>query len=262
MREITSSDNEKLKDFTQLYKTRKLRDERNVCILDGAKLVSDAAKAGHHIRQLFITDDISENYMAMAEPAVAACDEYYVLRGKAAHRISDLKAPQGIFAVVDRPVAVSVGKLAEHDRILGICGLQNPENAGACIRTAAALGYDGILVSSDCADLWSARASRASAGTQLSCDIAVTEDFASSVSELNRLGVTTMASALHKKAESVDRIGRAGKLFIAIGNEGHGLPAEVIEQCGRVVLIPMSDSAESLNAAAAAAILMWELRKK
>ena len=260
MLEITSAENEKLKQLSRLCREKKLRDELGVCVLDGAKLCADAEAGGLTVLQLWLSEDAAERYGDILQRVIAAAEECYILRAKAAAKLSELKAPQGVFALVKRPEEVSVSQLAGHSRILGLCSLQNPENVGAAIRTAAALGYGGVLLSADCADAWSPRALRAGAGCQLQTDIAVAQDFAAAVSQLNDAGVTTLASALHTDAVELGNVEKTPHMFIAIGNEGHGLPQSVIEASSSAVVIPMSERAESLNAAAAAAILLWELR--
>ncbi|MBQ9959286.1 MAG: RNA methyltransferase [Oscillospiraceae bacterium] len=260
MREITSAENEKLKQFTRVCREKKLRDEMGVCVLDGAKLCADAHAGGLRVLQLWLSEDAAERYGEQLQGVAAAADEVFVLRAKAAAKLSELKAPQGVFALVQRPQAVSVKALCANSRILGLCSLQNPENVGAAIRTAAALGFGGVLLSADCADAWSPRALRAGAGCQLQVDMAVADDYAAAVASLREAGVYTMASALHRDAVQLGSVQRRPQMFIAVGNEGRGLPQDVIDACDDAVVIPMSERAESLNAAAAAAILLWELR--
>ena len=261
MQEITSQDNGKLRAFMALCREKKERDRSGLCVLDGVKICRDAAATGYRLRQLWITGDAAERYARETEELSAAADEIFVIRSSAAKKLSELNSPQGVFAAVERPAPVSVKELASHSRILGLCGLQNPENVGGCVRTATALGFGALLLSSDCADIWSPRAVRAAAGTQFSCSISVTSDFAASVGELRDEGVLTCASALHRDSIPVTEVEKGGRLFLAVGSEGQGLPDDVTEACDKTVRIPMSASAESLNAAAAAAVMMWELRE-
>lgn len=260
MQEISSQDNGRLKTFVALYREKRERDRSGLCVLDGVKICRDAAAAGIPVRQLWITEDAAERYHDDIPQLITASDEVFVIKGSAARKISDLIAPQGVFAAVEKPAEQTAEDLSRHSRILGLCGLQNPENVGSCVRSAAALGYDAVLLSSDCADIWSPRALRAGAGTQLFCGISVSSDFASSVRALKEAGVLTCASALHTDSVPVTLVPRDRSIFLAVGSEGNGLPDEITELCELRVSIPMSGSAESLNAAAAAAVMMWELR--
>ena len=128
------------------------------------------------------------------------------------------------------------------------------------MRSVAALGFSAVILSSDCADIWSPRAIRAAAGTQLFCGITVIGDPVSLIRELREKDVLTCASALHADSVPVTEVPRDRGIFLAVGSEGRGLPEEITEACELRIRIPMSGSAESLNAAAAAAVMMWELR--
>ena len=260
MQEISSQDNGRLKAFAALCREKRERDRNGSVILDGVKICRDAVSSGHRVRQLWITEEAQEKYSRDIPELITASDEVFVIKGSAARKLSELVTPQGVFAEVERPAWTEPAELASGSRILGLCGVQNPENVGSCIRTAAALGYSAVLLSSDCADVWSPRTVRAAAGTQLSCRIASTRDFAGSVRELANAGVLTCASALHSDSVYVSDVPRDRKIFLAVGSEGSGLPDDVTEACEIRIRIPMSGSAESLNAAAAAAVMMWELR--
>ncbi len=260
MQEITSRDNGSLKRFLALCREKKERERNGLCVLDGVKICRDAVVYGHRLKQLWVSKDASDRYSDEVKKLADAADELFMISDSAAQKLSELNSPQGIFAVVEIPAAVSVDDIGSHSRILGICSLQNPENVGSCIRSAAALGFDSLLVSTDCADVWSPRAIRAASGTQFSCRISFTDDFAASVRQLRSSGVLTCASALHRDSVPVTEIKTDRSLFLAVGNEGRGLPEETVAACEKMIHIPMSGSAESLNAAAAAAVMMWELR--
>lgn len=262
MRAITSQSNSKLKEFTLLCRDRSERDRRNVCVLDGLKLCRDAVRNGVILKQLWLSDSSSEKYSSVLEPVISASEEVFIVTDSAAKKFSETVSPQGVMAMAERPENVSAGRLTETDRVLGLCGVQNPENVGGAIRTAAALGFKNIVVSHDCADPWSPRSVRAGAGTQLNCQILITDDFLTTVKELRRDGFRTIASALHMDSVSVVESKRDGKIFLAVGSEGSGLPEDVINACSEIIHIPLDEGVESLNAAAAAAIMMWELRKQ
>jgi len=261
MQEIRSQDNQKLKEFAALCRDKKQRDSRSLCVMDGIKLCRDAAGAGHEIVQLWVTETACGKYSAEIEELERSAAEAYLIRDSAARKLSETVTPQGVMASVKRPDFCDVGDVADEDRVLGLCGVQNPENVGGAIRTAVALGYRAVVLSPDCADPWSPRAVRAGAGTQLSCRICRADDFASAVSGLREAGFSAYASAIHRDSVPVTEVAKDGKIFLAVGSEGRGLPDEVIESCAQTVHIPMDPAAESMNAAAAAAVMMWELRK-
>ena len=262
MNEITSQSNGKLKELTLLCRDRSERDLQGLCILDGLKLCRDAVENGSKILQLWISESSTEKYREALETVIAASEEVYVVSDSAAKKLSETVSPQGVIALLKRPLDTDLYELASSDRILGLCGVQNPENIGAAIRSAAAFGFSGIMISRDCADPWSPRSVRAGAGTQLNCMIYTSHDFAGDVRKLGEEGFRTLASALHRDSVPLIDEKTTGKIFLAVGSEGSGLPEEVIEACSETVYIPLSEGVESLNAAAAAAVMMWELRKK
>jgi TrmH family RNA methyltransferase len=262
MTEIQSKSNERLKRLTELARSKHARDQKGVALVDGGKLCLDAVRTGHSLLELWITEYAYQKEPEQAQQLCAAAEEIFLLKGSAADRISDLKSPQGVWGVFRRPAFASPESLYTASRVLGIAEIQNPENAGAMIRTASALGYDGIIVSSETADLWSPRVLRAGALAQFNIPIAFTDDLVRIVVSMKEAGFLTCASALDESASSVQEIPSERKIFILIGNEGHGLPADLIKACEQSVYLPMSNGVDSLNANAAAAILMWELRRK
>ncbi len=262
MIEIRSKNNERLKALLELARSRKERERRGCVLVDGGKLCIDAVETGHELLELWITDTASSRDPALFKRLFAVADETFLLQDFAAEKISDLKAPQGIWGVFQLPDHAVLENLGKGRRILGICEVQNPENVGAMIRTASALGYDGILVSADSADLWSPRVIRAGALAQFNIPVCITDDFVSAVKQMNAAGFVSCASALDKTACSVSEVRKDGKILLLVGNEGHGIQKELLDVCTERVYLPMSHGVDSLNANAAAAILMWELREK
>ena len=262
MNEITSRNNEKLKSLIELAGSKKAREDRGLVIVDGCKLCTDAVDTGHSLLELWITETAAEKYHEEYLRFVSAAADVYLLKDHAAEKISQLKAPQGIWGVFALPEWTDTDKYRDCSRILGICGVQNPENAGAMIRTAAALGYDGVLLSDDCSDIWSPRAIRAGALAQMNIPVSKTENFPETVKRFNEMSYSTYASDLNKSSSDVKTVSGKEKILLIIGNEGHGIPQEVIDECSGSVYLPMADGVDSLNAGAAAAILMWETRKQ
>jgi len=261
MVEISSKNNEKLRSLIELADSKKARDSRGLVLVDGGKLCMDAVSTGHQLLELWVTGTAAEKYRDEYAALSSNAKETYIVKDYAAERISQLKSPQGIWGVFVCPDWAETEMFSNYKRILGICGVQNPENAGAMIRTAAALGFDGVILSDDCSDIWSPRAIRAGALAQMNISVSRTKEFVYTVKRFNEMGFVTYATALNEKAFDITQISKDSRIMLIIGNEGHGLPIEVIEACSGSIYIPMHNSVESLNANAAAAILMWELYK-
>ena len=138
-------------------------------------------------------------------------------------------------------------------------GLQDPGNAGMIIRTADALGIDGIILSGSC-DLYSPKVIRSTMGSIFRTNIMIENDAERLFSLLSSNGIKTSAAVIDKDAYDVTECSFEGRHAVFIGNEGNGLPAETARRCDSRITIPMHGSINSLNAAMAAGILMWELR--
>ena len=139
-------------------------------------------------------------------------------------------------------------------------GVQDPGNVGTILRTADALFCDGLLLVGGCADPWQPKAVRASMGAVLRCPVwSCTAEEAKGL--LSRSGIPLYGAALRRDTLDARAIPE-GKAAIAIGSEGRGLSAEMLALCDATVRIPMAEHCESLNAAAAAAVLLWELARR
>ena len=130
-------------------------------------------------------------------------------------------------------------------------------NLGAIIRSAAAFGIDTLLLSEDCADIYNSKTVRASMGTLFGQRIVRVPNLVDAITALRGQGRRVFAAALDHKAMRLGSFSPAVGDCVVIGNEGHGLCDTTVQACDASVYIPMTDRAESLNAAVAAAILMW-----
>lgn len=176
---------------------------------------------------------------------------------------------RGLWAVLQRRELPRLADFCEgKQRLAVLVDVVNPTNVGAIIRSAAALGMDGVLLTEGTVDPLTRRAARVSMGTvfQIPWTYARPDDRGNvSVTEcLSNLGFQTVAMALTKDSISIDdeRLKNAEKLAVLLGTEGDGLPKDVIETCTHRVMIPMYHGVDSLNVAAASAVAFWELGKK
>lgn len=165
---------------------------------------------------------------------------------------------RGVLALASRPVlpALRADNLPEGD-ILVLWNVTDPDNLGTLIRSAAALGSGGILLGPGCADPYSRKALRTSMGNALVRPLRTGD--ASALALLASAGKTTCAAALSEDAVPLDRFRTPRPVALVLGNEGWGLPEEVAGACDYRVTIPMARGVDSLNVAAAGAILMYAL---
>lgn len=169
--------------------------------------------------------------------------------------VSPAETPQGILSVCAMPVR-SLPEMLDGRRYVVLDGVQDPGNVGTILRTADAFGANGLFLVNACADLYNPKTVRATMGAVFRCPV-----WSCSAEELKQLltrsGLPLYGAALRKDtldARDVDYT----RCAIAIGSEGKGLSAQMLADCDRTVLIPMSEHCESLNAAIAASVLLWE----
>ena len=150
-------------------------------------------------------------------------------------------------------------------RITVLDGVVNPTNVGAIVRSAAALDIDAILFTKDCADPLYRRAIRVSMGNIFNIPwTIISNDRPKNMDKLKSLGFKTVSMALCEDSIGIDdtRLLNADKLAIIMGTEGEGLSDEVIKASDHTAKIPMSNGVDSLNVAAASAVIFWELSKR
>ena len=150
-------------------------------------------------------------------------------------------------------------KINKKERYIALENIQDPSNMGTILRTAEAFGVHGVILSKDCCDIYSPKVVRGSMGAVFRITTVIAENFTEYIRQLTRNGINTYASTPHE-AENIEHIDFSNGGVMLIGNEGNGLKEETIQVCLKRVKIPMTGRAESLNASAAAAILMYKLQ--
>ena len=170
---------------------------------------------------------------------------------------NDTKTPQGILAVVRRMEYTAEDILGETPHVLVLENIQDPGNLGTIFRTAEAAGATGIVLSKDCVDLYNPKVIRSTMGAIFRIPFIYTDDLKGTIDELKREGITVYAAHL-KGENSYDMEDYKTACAFLIGHEGNGLTEETAACADRKILIPMEGGAESLNAAVASAVLMFE----
>ena len=174
---------------------------------------------------------------------------------------------RGMLCAMRRPRLPSVEALCRtSSRLVILENIMNPTNIGAIFRSAAALGMDGVLLTSDCSNPLYRRAIRVSMGTvfQIPWPFLDSSWPLPGISELKNHGFHTVSMALRRDSVSIDdpKLSSKQKLAVILGSEGEGLLDETINNCDDTVCIPMFHGVDSLNVAAASAVAFWELGKK
>lgn len=265
---ITSRQNPLIKTVCALSEKKKRR-EMGMFRFDGSKLLEEAIR--HRIPLTYVLlHEQAERFLPLVHKAVEEgllAKECVLWVGDSAfEKMSEEHSPEGVITVAGIPENLHVRAagdslsqmLGHEERILVAQALRDPGNLGTVLRSCAALGIDRVILSEDCAELWSPKTMRAAMGAIFRMPTVTVDNLPQAIGSLRRGGRRVYATALHREALAVGEFPlHTGDCFV-IGNEGHGLTVDVIEACDASAIIPMREGSESLNAAAAAAICIWE----
>ncbi len=232
-----------------------MRSQSGLFVLEGIRLCFDAYKSGVEIETVFVTENCLEKSKEMAEKIINKANESYLVTQDVIKHICDTVSPQGIVCVCK--VKNCELRLEDDSKFAVLVDVQDPANVGTISRTAEAFGINALVVCGGC-DIYNPKALRASMGALFRLPVLQfneTEMF----DYFKNNGVKTFASTPRETAKKLTETNFSGKCAMLIGNEANGLPKETIDNCDVSVTIPMLGRAESLNAAAAASVLMFEM---
>lgn len=238
---ITSPQNETMKSLMKL-KQKKYRDETNTFLVEGFHLVEEARKY-HKVLKIITT--LNETY---DEETIHVSDNVM-------NKLTFTKTPQPIMALCQKNnsnVICENGK-----RYLLLDRVQDPGNVGTIMRTALAFGYDQIIMSPDCVDLYNDKVIRSTQGALFQMSVCVME-LNEAILKLHKQDVEVYGTCL-QNASSIDTYQTKEKMAFVMGNEGQGVSQDILDLCDNLVYIPIQ-SIESLNVGVAAAITMYHFR--
>lgn len=250
---ITSTANRQVKNIIQLTKNAKERRRQEVFVAEGIRMFAELppeSLQGVYVSETFLS---IREHVRMLEGIT-----YETVSDTVFQRMSDTCTPQGILCVVRTPVYALSDLLRGGETLLLVLeGIQDPGNLGTMFRTGEGAGVTGIILSETCVDLFSPKTVRATMGSICRVPFFMARDLRETLRELKRQQVALYAAHLDGR-ESYDRFSyKKGTAFL-IGNEANGLTAETAAQADTYLRIPMCGRLESLNAAMAAGILMYE----
>lgn len=253
METITSRENAKIKYACAVRDSEKQRAADGLFFAEGPKLCLELAKSCTP-RAMYATA------AALAKTPELAQFDPAEIAPHVAEKLSGTKSNQGVFALFETPVPPA-DTLGTARRILMLEGVQDPGNVGTLLRSAAAFGFDAIVLGPGCASPLSPKTLRSSMGAAGRLPTLYSDDLPAALAALRARGVTTLATALYR-SRPLDEAGNdfPGGLCVVIGSEGQGLTDRTVEACDMAVRIPMTDRVESLNAAVAGSVLLWHFR--
>ena len=252
--QISSKDNANVKAISLLQKSTKKRREEGVFVLEGVRLCLDALQNGFTPLKAFFSKTFLEKNEQIVYSFKSA--EIYEVNDTVFTKMSDTVNPQGILCTFKIPFATDK-IINPNGKYIALDNLQDPSNLGAVSRTAEAFAIDGLIVSGGC-DPFSSKSLRASMGALLRIPVIETDNIVDLSLKYN---LTTYASIVSKDAIKINEITFGEGSVVIIGNEANGVSNEVLDKADYKFTIPMTGRAESLNAAVAASIIIWEMTK-
>jgi RNA methyltransferase, TrmH family len=252
MKSIRSRDNPFYRELARLSGSARQRNKSDQTLLDGAHLLTAYLDSGNQPRHILLNaaalhdDEIAGLLQRVKDvPATQLDDKLFA-------GLSELKTPSGIIALIDLPRSPAVISGSSFSLLLE--DIQDPGNLGSMLRSAAAAGCDAAFLSPGCADAWSPKVLRAAMGGHFALSIHEQQDLPAVAKSFPG---TLLASSPYTKHSLYDCDLRGNVAFL-IGNEGAGLSVELLNLATQKISIPMSGKIESLNAAAATAICLFE----
>ena len=261
MTRIASKSNERVKRVCRLGRSASARRESGLFVLEGLRLCCDAALNGVVAEEVYLTDRVREKFPDEAALLEGACRALFVVEEDVFAKMSDTESAQGVLSVIATDALPPAPPLDPAGRFVACESVADPANLGAIARTAEALGVSGMLLFGACCDRFNPKALRASMGALLRLPAYGFADTQEGLETLASLGVERYAAVVDPDAQPISKAAFHDGSAVFIGNEANGLTPDLVAACERRITIPIAGRAESFNAAAAAAITLWELMK-
>lgn len=256
---ITSTSNARVKELVQLQKKSKVRNEQGVFLVEGVKMYQEIPQ------EQLVKIYVSETFADKQKEEINRLKDRRKLEYLSDHvfqYVSDTKTPQGILCVVRQSTYCLEDILeAEDAHLLVLDNLQDPGNLGTILRTAEGAGVTGIIISKESVDIYNPKVIRSTMGSIYRVPFVYVEDLKEAIEKVKAHGIFTYAAHLDGK-NSYDKEDYTKKTAFLIGNEGNGLRKEIADLADTWIRIPMQGQVESLNAAIATSVLMFETARQ
>ena len=262
---ISARDNPKIKELKKLYSSKKYRDEKGLFVIEGMRGCVDAVKSAENgliIRKVFFVKKSLENYEDYLHTEIfekVARENLFEITEEIAEKISDTGTSQGIFVVAEK-TDKNFSAVKSGGKYLILDNLQDPGNLGTMVRTADAVGVDGVILTGNCVDLYNPKTVRSAVGSLPRVNIFIEKNFTKVTEIFRKAGIKTVAAVV-RDGVNISDYDFSGGCAVVIGNEGRGLCDENVSLCDEKVTIKMRGNMDSLNAAVAGTIFLWEMTK-
>lgn len=258
---IKSKDNPKIKQYRKLASGRKARNEQRLFVVEGMRGIIDIVGEAD-IETIFCTEAALDKYSDILDTgrlSLIDSSKRFTITEEVADKLSDVGNTQGVFAVVRQlDLPLTKENLDACGKYLVLDCLQDPGNLGTMIRTSAAVGLSGVILAGNCVDLYNPKTVRSAMGSMTKVKLYTERDTLAAIDLLKDSGIKTFAAVV-RGGEDISTADFTGGCAVVIGNEGRGLQDSVADRCTGKVTITMRGDTESLNAAIAGTILVWEM---
>lgn len=256
---ITSTGNTKIKQLVQWQKKRRARDEAGVFLAEGLRMATEAP--GEQVLDVYVSESFYEKRRQELK-LDAWGEKLWIVSDSVFAHVSDTKTPQGILTVMRQMEHRLEDILGRTKPLLVLLdNLQDPGNLGTILRAGEAAGVTGLVMSRDCVDIYNPKVIRSTMGSIYRIPFVYVDALTEAIAVMKKMGIQSFAAHLNGR-ESYDRADYTAGTAFLIGNEGNGLRADVAEAADSYIRIPMCGQVESLNAAVAASVLMFEAARQ
>lgn len=259
---ITSTSNSRVKALVNLKKKRKERDKENVFLVEGIRMFREVP--ADKLKEVYVSESFYKKERKLVDEIAGKSKiRAEVLSDTVFAHVSDTMTPQGVLCVVEQMnySLESVLSNGEVPHLMVLDNLQDPGNLGTIVRTAEGAGVTGIIMSKETVDIYNPKVIRSTMGSIYRMPFYYAEDLLEAIAEMKKRNISTYAAHLDGK-NSYDEEDYKKPCAFFIGNEGNGLRDEVADAADIYIRIPMCGQVESLNAAIAACVLMFEAARQ
>ncbi|MCL1949766.1 MAG: RNA methyltransferase [Turicibacter sp.] len=244
---IESNQNAKYKHWMKL-KQKKHREKAGEFLVEGEHLVKEAISHGA-ITEIIVRED------AIMDGEFAAAGPIHTIKAGLFDKLASTQSPQPVMAVCK----MGLSKIGACNRLLLLDAIQDPGNLGTLIRSAAAFGFDGIILGDGCVDIYNDKAIRATQGAIFKLPME-RENLSLAIPRLQQGGVRVLGTSL-AQATPLSGVSASGKLAFILGNEGSGVSKELLGLTDGNIFIEMREFVESLNVSIAGSVIMYNFRQ-
>ena len=258
---ITSTSNAQIKELAKLQKKSRLRDEKGIFLVEGPRMTEEIP--AERIEKVYASESFAKKNKEFLEKLQAPVE---LLTDTVFAYVSDTKTPQGILLVMEQR-SCEIREMLDLDAqgrkplLMVLDNLQDPGNLGTILRAGEAAGVTGVIMSHDCVDIYNPKVIRSTMGSVYRMPFVYVEHLPETLEVLAEAGIHSYAAHLKGKNSYDQEDYTRGTAFL-IGNEGNGLRDEVADAAECYIKIPMCGEVESLNAAVASSVLMFEAARQ